>query len=98
MSLYAAGLADRTCLESIYTTNVGLESQTGLDDLMKKHFFVATQGRIYAQYLQDHPQAEYPEFLMELGHQVQFGGEERAGMLGQLAFRDFNFLNDAGNQ
>ncbi len=79
----------------IYTTSTGTESQQGLDELMKKHFFVATQGRVYAQYLEEHPLAEYPEFLSELGTQVQTGTAERAEMLGQLAFRDFNFLHDA---
>lgn len=81
----------------VYTTNMGVDSQTRLDDLMKKKFFVTTQGRIYAQYLEDHARAEYPEFLMELGRQVQGGENDRAEMLGQLAFRDFNFLKDADN-
>jgi hypothetical protein len=79
----------------IYTSNMGLESQTRLDDLMKKKFFVTTQGRIYAQYLEDHANMEYPDFLLELGRQVQSGESDRAEMLGQLAFRDFNFLKDA---
>src|SRR6185369_9327055 len=35
------------------------------------------------------------EFLLELGRQVQSGESDRAEMLGQLAFRDFNFLRDA---
>jgi membrane associated rhomboid family serine protease len=81
----------------IYTSNTGLDSQARLDDLMKKKYFVTTQGRIYAQYLEQHAQAEYPDFLLELGRQVQSGEPDRAEMLGQLAFRDFNFLNDSDN-
>lgn len=79
----------------IYTSNMGLESQARLDDLMKKKYFVTTQGRIYAQYLEDHSNLEYPDFILELGKQVQNGESDRAEMLGQLAFRDFNFLKDA---
>ncbi len=79
----------------VYTTNSGLESQQGLDDLMKSTYFVSSQGRIYAQYLAEHTRGEYPEFLTELGRQVQDGKSDRAEMLGQLAFRDFNFLKDA---
>src|SRR5665213_1576604 len=79
----------------LYTTNTGLESQARLDDLMKKKSFVTTQGRVYAQYLEEHAQAEYPEFLLELGRQVQSGESDRAEMLGQLAFRDFNFLDES---
>jgi len=79
----------------IYTTNMGVESQERLDELMKKKFFVTAQGRIYAQYLEDHSQGEYPDFIRELGRQVREGESERVEMLGQLAFRDFNFMHDA---
>jgi membrane associated rhomboid family serine protease len=79
----------------VYTSNMGVESQQRLDELMKKKFFVTTQGRIYAQYLEEHSRMEYPDFLMELGRQVPTGEKDRAEMLGQLAFRDANFMHDA---
>lgn len=80
----------------VYTNVSGFEAQENLDDLMKKHYFVTTQGRIYAQYLAAHAQgSEYPDFLLQLSQQVNKGDPERAEMLGQLAFRDFNFLKGA---
>jgi membrane associated rhomboid family serine protease len=79
-----------------YTTHTGLEAQEGMDDLMKKRYFVTAQGRIYAEYLESQSQnGEYPEFLLELGRQVREGEPDRAEMLGQLAFRDFNFIKGA---
>ncbi len=79
----------------VYTTAYGAEAQDGLEEVMKKHYFVATQGRVYAQYVTLHPAEEYPPFLTQLAAQVSHGGVDRAEMLGQLAFRDFNFLRDA---
>jgi membrane associated rhomboid family serine protease len=79
----------------LYTSTSGVESQRGLDEVMKQHYFMTAQGRIYAQYLEDHPKDDYPKFLRELGAQVREGVADRAEMLGQLAFRDFNFLNRA---
>ncbi len=79
----------------VYTSVVGVESQSGLDEAMKKSFFVSTQGRIYAQYIAHQGKTAYPEFLMELGRQVEAGKPDRAEVLGQLAFRDLNFLNAA---
>lgn len=77
-----------------YTTATGFESQQGLEEVMRKKYFVATQGRVYAQYVDEHSSA-YPAFLQELARQVQQGEPERAEVLGQLAFRDLVFLNDA---
>lgn len=78
----------------LYTTATGFEAQKGLEDVMRKSYFVSTQGRVYAQYLNEHA-AGYPDFLIELGRQVELGEPERAEVLGQLAFRDLVFLNDA---
>lgn len=79
----------------IYTTAIGFASQEGLEAMMKKKYFVTTQGRVYAQYLHERGRGAYPEFLLELGHQVEQGKPERAEILGQLAFRDLTFLNSA---
>lgn len=79
----------------IFTTATGLKSQEGLEDMMKKSYFVTTQGRVYAQYLEHEGTGLYPEFLVELGRQVEAGRPDRAEVLGQLAFRDLNFLNSA---
>jgi len=79
----------------IYTSATGFESQEGLERLMKKSYFVSTQGRVYAQYLGQKTLDTYPEFLLELGRQVELGKPDRAEVLGQLAFRDLNFLNSA---
>ena len=81
----------------LYTQNTGVDGQARLDDLMKKKSFVTVQGRIYAGYVQERGEPEYPEFLVDLAKQAQRGPNDRAEMLGQLAFRDFNFLNDADN-
>lgn len=79
----------------IYTSTSGFDAQQGMDEIMKKPFFVAAQGRIYAEYLATQTNADYPDFLLELGKEVREGQPDRAEMLGQLAFRDFNFLRDA---
>lgn len=79
----------------IYTTVTGVGSQSELERIMRKTYFVETQGRVYAQYL-DHKHGEdYPDFLLELGRQVQLGKPNRAEVLGQLAFRDLNFIKSA---
>ncbi len=78
-----------------FTTVTGFESQTGLEDLMKQKYFTTAQGRIYAQYLANSDKSVYPEFLLELGRQVNAGRPERAAVLGQLAYRDLNFMNAA---
>lgn len=79
----------------VYTSISGLEAQQGLEDLMRKSYFVSTQGRMYAQYLGEQRAIEYPAFIKELARQVENGESNRAEMLGQLAFRDFYFLKAA---
>lgn len=77
------------------TTFFGLESQRGLEQAMKGKYFLSAQGRVYAQYLDENSRQEYPTFLRELASQVHTGSNSRAEMLGQLAFRDLNFMNAA---
>ncbi|MGE3681841.1 MAG: rhomboid family intramembrane serine protease [Bdellovibrionales bacterium] len=79
----------------VYTTYTGVEAQTGLSEAMNSKYFVTTQGRIYAQYLAERSRAEYPDFLLDLGRQVESGESDRGEMLGQLAFRDTAFIRAA---
>ena len=79
----------------IVTTAIGFDSNQKLESLMRNDFFVGTQGRVYAQYIENQPANLYPEFLLELGKQVGQGRPSRAEALGQLAFRDLNFLDAA---
>lgn len=79
----------------VYTSSAGLAAQEGLEELMKGKYFLTAQGRIYAQYLAHESRKEYPEFLLELGEKVDHGELARAEMLGQLAFRDMQFMNSA---
>jgi membrane associated rhomboid family serine protease len=79
----------------IFTSQMAQKAEDGLDKIMNRHFFLATQGRIYAQYLEDHPHGDYPDFLLEMSRQVQDGSLMHASQLGQLAYRDFNFINSA---
>lgn len=78
----------------LYTSTIGLSSTEDLDDLLKKNFFVVTQGRVYARYL-EHNEANYPSYLLALGQQAMSGRKDRAEILGQLAFRDLAFMNAA---
>lgn len=78
-----------------YTSHVGVRAQDDLEELMKMKYFVAAQGRIYAQYLHEQGQSDYPDFLRQLGKQVYGGEIDRAEMLGQLAFRDSAFIDGA---
>jgi membrane associated rhomboid family serine protease len=88
-------LVSLNLLVLIYTSLSGLEAQDGLEEIMKRPYFVTTQGRVYAQYLHDHPRAEYPDFLLQMGERVDHGESDRAEVLGQLAFRDLGFLDSA---
>lgn len=79
-----------------YSSSSGRQAQEGLDDLLHDQYFITTQGRIYAQYIaQDGHASEYPDFMKELATQVNDGETDRAEMLGQLAFRDSNFIDGA---
>lgn len=78
----------------MYTVIIGAEPQAGLEELMRKDYFIVTQGRVYAQYLKNNASG-YPDFLLELGRQSNDGEKDRAEMLGQLAFRDLAFLDTA---
>jgi membrane associated rhomboid family serine protease len=78
-----------------YTTVSGRKAQDGLEHLMRKTHFVSTQGRIYAEYLSSHSGTDYPKFLLDMAKQVEHGEKERAEALGQLAFRDLAFIENA---
>lgn len=79
----------------MYTSAIGGRAQRGLDDLMRESYFITTQGRLYAHYLSTREADEYPPFLLELGRQVESGDNTRVDTLGQLAFRDYAFLDRA---
>lgn len=78
-----------------FTSVWGASSQRGLDAFMRDSYYVSAQGQIYARYLEDSPEQDHPLFIRELGKQVREGSIERTPMLGQLAFRDFNFMRAA---
>ncbi len=78
-----------------FTAVWGGPSTQALESVMHKPYFVAAQGEIYAQYLEDRPEYNHPEFVRSIGRQVREGSINKVDLLGQLAFRDFNFLNDA---
>lgn len=79
----------------LLTAHMGGESQVGLDHLLKDDYFMSAQGRIYAEYVNQRPSTEYPYFIRHLAEQVERRGGYRAEMLGQLAFRDAEFLASA---
>ncbi len=80
----------------IYTSVAGRKAQEGLESLMSGKYFLTTQGRIYAQFVDRAGyKADYPPFLRALAEKVDHGEVGRAEMLGHLAFRDLNFLNSA---
>lgn len=78
----------------LYTSTIGMSASADLDELLKKKFFMVTQGRVYARYL-EHNEASYPSYLLALGQQAASGEKDRAEILGQLAFRDLAFMNAA---
>jgi membrane associated rhomboid family serine protease len=78
----------------LYTNSIGLGAQADLEEMLKKKFFIVTQGRVYAQYL-EHNRSQYPPYLLALGEQANSGEKDRAEILGQLAFRDLAFMNQA---
>lgn len=79
------------CLVLVATTLFGGDAQRGLERVMKGDYFIGTQGRIYSQFVNDHS-SHYPEFVRQLARQVGEGQNHRIHMLGQLAFRDSEFL------
>jgi membrane associated rhomboid family serine protease len=76
------------------TTVIGGEAQQGLEKVMRGDYFTGAQGRVYAQYVNEHPDG-YPVFVRRLARQVADGQSHRVHMLGQLAFRDSEFLEAA---
>jgi len=78
-----------------YTSVSGVGAQRGLEDIMSQQYFVSTQGRVYAEYLAAKSAVDYPPFLLDLASQVAHGDISRAETLGQLAFRDAQFLSQS---
>lgn len=69
-------------------------SEDSLNKLMRDSFFIRTQGRIYARYLENREQRkEASTFIKTLADAVSHGELDRAELLGQLAFRDSAFMN-----
>lgn len=79
----------------MYTNAIGMGPSLELETLMKKDYFIITQGRVYAQYLADNPSQNPSKFLQDLAKQVRHGEPDRTRMLGHLAFRDLMFLDSA---
>lgn len=73
------------------TSRLAPDVQAQVEDIMQDDFFVAAQGRAYAQYVRTNPSRE-PAFVNRLGQMVTDGDPVRAQTLGQLAFRDQDFL------
>lgn len=78
-----------------YTSTSGVRAQRELEDVMRNSFFLRSQGRIYAQFIDENPAADYPPIIRDLASQVRAGQTERFEVLGQLAFRDIAFLQDS---
>lgn len=79
----------------VFSSHMGRESQEGLENTMKADYFLNAQGRIYAQYVNQSSSAVHPSFLRGLAKQVAQGQIDRLQMLGQLAFRDVDFIASA---
>ena len=79
----------------MYTSTSGLQAQQELESAMRNPYFVRMQGRIYASYLNEQSNLAYPKFLLDLAEQVNKGTTDRFEVLGQLAFRDLAFTNEA---
>lgn len=73
----------------------GQSTDEQLDEVMQNEYYVQTQGRAYAQYLSEQSPVKYPAFLIDLADRVLGGESARVGLLGQLAFRDKDFLDEA---
>lgn len=64
-----------------------------LDDIMHQRYFLRTQGRLYARHIASTP-SSYPTLLTDLSRQVlESSADPRE--LGELAFRDSEFLDAA---
>ena len=74
------------------TSRLAPDVQEHLEQIMRDDYFVVAQGRAYAQYLRGQPSRPLVTRLSEL---VDDGSVLRAETLGQLAFRDQEFLNAA---
>lgn len=67
-----------------------------LDDLMDETFFVETQGRVYENYLQIHDLSA-PPIVRELASSGSTDSRHFM-LMGHLAFRDENFMNEADSE
>jgi membrane associated rhomboid family serine protease len=70
-----------------------MTSQTGINQYLDDDQFLRTQGRMFSQFITEHP-AGYSTLLHKLAKRGTSGDPEKLKMLGALAVRDSEFMND----
>lgn len=69
-------------------------AQKGLDSKFSDEFFLKTQGRLYAQFIEEHP-SFYTTFIHQLAGLAKKGDPDKISLLGSLAVRNAKFMNEA---
>jgi membrane associated rhomboid family serine protease len=78
---------------TMQTTQMAQES---LDRQFGDEFYVKTQGRLYAQFIERNP-TEYSDFMHQLADMAKNGDPEKVTLLGSLAIRNTKFMKEATN-
>lgn len=81
-------------LVMVGTFQINEVAQKSLDKKFQDDYYLNTQGRLYAQFIENHP-SEYSEVLSELATMVRGGDEEKVALLGSLAVRNSKFMSEA---
>lgn len=78
----------------IATSEVATISQKPLNQLLEDEYFVSVQGRLFAQFIKDHPN-DYSGVMEDLSALAVDGDSERVRLLGGLAMRNAKFMAEA---
>jgi len=88
------GLVLVNALVVVLTLQMNEVAQKSLDKKFQDDYYLDTQGRLYAQFIKEHPE-EYSPVLNELAGMVREGDQEKVSLLGSLAVRNAKFMKEA---
>lgn len=85
------------CAGTMMLFSGGMEdADQTLESYLSDEFFLATQGAVYAKYLEMEP-AKHSKLLNEMAHMALEGDSSKVELLAHLAMRDSKFMAEAPN-
>lgn len=80
----------------VFSLVFSFESETTIDSLLQDDHFLSVQGNVYAQYVQENSHNVSP-LVRDLASKASAGIDENYKLLGSLANRNYDFMNEADN-